>query len=83
MWSLKKGRILPGSDGIAYIGGVRFYTCSLLEYLMIDLESALPSAEQITQPFWNFCKRGEKMERKMQSELKSLGVLHNESKMSK
>ena len=79
----KKSYIPQGSDGIAYIGGVRFYTCSLLEYLMTDLEAALPSAEQLTLPFWSFCKRGEKMERKMQSELKSLGVLHNEREMSK
>ena len=50
-----------GSDGIEYINGVRFYTCSLLEYFINDLESLIPSAEYFTFPFWNYCQRRKNM----------------------
>ena len=50
---------------------------------MFDLEAALPSAGRLTQPFWNYCKRGNQNKINVQSELRSFAVLHNGSKMSK
>jgi len=58
-----------GSDGIQYVNGRRFYTCSLLEYFIYDLETMFPSARDFTQPFWNYCSRGKRDLKKLETEV--------------